>query len=146
MKKNLIDAFVWAFNQIENRALTTVQQNALLHIINRLNRNMWKPVPIVPKALAASMSVDTRTATKAIDYLIKSGIITETQGGYDIDVSSQFPAKHTATRRQTSNRRASTQSNRVSDEDRVDESPQFRVFTANSNRLSNPVNESNDEE
>ncbi len=86
--KNSVVAYNWAFAVIDNLGLTAPQQLVLLHIVDRLNRNYWKPVKIADNRLAIMSAIDKRTAIKAIDVLANYGVITVADGFFDIVLNS----------------------------------------------------------
>lgn len=83
---DLISAFTWAFNVIDNDDLPAAEQLTLLHIISRANRAFWKPIPISAAKLAASMCKDKRSVDKAIKALEEKALIVKVEGGYTLGI------------------------------------------------------------
>lgn len=83
---DLISAFTWAFNVIDNDDLPAAEQLTLLHILSRANRAFWKPIPISAAKLAASMCKDKRSVDKAIKALEEKSLIVKVEGGYTLGI------------------------------------------------------------
>lgn len=83
---DLISAFTWAFNVIDNQDLPAAEQLTLLHILARANRAFWKPIALSASKLAAAMCKDKRSVTKSIMALESAGLIVKTEGGYILGI------------------------------------------------------------
>lgn len=85
---DLISAFTWAFNLIENNDIPAAEQLTLLHVISRANRAFWEPIPLSAAKLAASMCKDKRSVEKSLAALIARGAVVLREGGYVIGIDN----------------------------------------------------------
>lgn len=83
---DLISAFTWAFNVIENEDVPPAEQLTLMHIIARANRAFWKPIQISASKLAAAMCKDKRSVSKALQALEDKALIVKMEGGYTLGI------------------------------------------------------------
>lgn len=83
---DLISAFTWAFNVIDNDDMPPAEQLTLMHVLARANRAFWKPIPLSASKLAASMCKDKRSVTKALKALEEKSLIVKTEGGYTLGI------------------------------------------------------------
>ena len=81
---NIVDIWNKFFQLANSGTLSANEQITLVHIIGHINRNMWKETKIEKKIIAAAISKDVRTVKTAIKKLVNLGIITETEGGFNI--------------------------------------------------------------
>lgn len=86
---NLPAAFNWWANVIENQDVPVIQQLAMFHIINRLNKNFWSPAQISVGKLAAAMNADKRSVKAAVDALIAQNYVLLTEEGLNVNVNGK---------------------------------------------------------
>lgn len=79
---NIVEVWNWLINVLEGGELTATEQAALVHVIARINRNMWTPTKINPKLIAAAIDKDTRTVKTALSKIVSLNILTEEEGVY----------------------------------------------------------------
>lgn len=65
---------------LESGDLSATEQAVLVHIAIALNRNLWSPMKINAKLIAAATDKDRRTVTSAINHIAELGIITNDSG------------------------------------------------------------------
>jgi len=87
---NLPVAMAWWMTVIENQDVPPIQQLAMFHIINRLNKNFWQPVQISVNKLAAVMNSDRRTVKAAVNALIAQNCLIESTEGVNINVCGKY--------------------------------------------------------
>ena len=83
---DLISAFTWAINVIENEDIPPAEQLTLMHVIARANRAFWKPIQLSASKLAAVMCKDKRSVAKALKALEDRALIVKTEGGYTLGI------------------------------------------------------------
>lgn len=94
---NLITAFNWVVRKLDSADIPASQQLALFHILARINANFFKPTPISINKLAAQMCVSKRTAKAALNALVDSKLIKETEGGYTLAFGNENYKKSDST-------------------------------------------------
>lgn len=80
----------WWMTVLENQDVPPIQQLAMFHIINRINKNFWQPVQISVNKLAAVMNSDRRTVKAAINALIAQNCLIESTEGVNINVNGKY--------------------------------------------------------
>lgn len=79
---NIVEVWNWLINVMESGELTATEQAALVHVIARINRNMWTPTKINPKLIAAAIDKDARTVKTALSKIVNLNILTMKDGVY----------------------------------------------------------------
>lgn len=104
---NIVEVWNWLINVLESGELTATEQAALVHVIAKINRNMWTPTKINPKLIAAAIDKDARTVKTALSKIVSLNILTEEEGAYyigsvkhnqipDSDTGKHFQFRHKA--------------------------------------------------
>lgn len=85
LKISIVDVWNWLANEIlESGELNANDQAVLFQVIAKINRNLWRPVKITPRIVAAAISRDTRTVKNSLEKLEKLGILKSSEAGEEI--------------------------------------------------------------
>lgn len=82
---SIVDIWNWLVNEVlETGELNANEQATLIHIVAKINRNIWRPVKINSKVIAAAIGRDNRTVQTAINKLVDLNILQQSEGGISI--------------------------------------------------------------
>lgn len=79
---NIVEVWNWLINVLEDGTLSATEQAVLVHVIAKLNRNLWEPTKINAKLIAAAVDKDPRTIKAALAKFVDLKILNINEEAY----------------------------------------------------------------
>ena len=79
---NIVEVWNWLINVLEDGTLTATEQAVLVHVIAKLNRNIWEPTKVNAKLIAAAVDKDPRTVKAALAKFVDLKILSINEEAY----------------------------------------------------------------